>query len=928
MSNDLREQFLTFFEQKEHLRYPSASLKSDDPGLLFNVAGMQQFKPYFQGATPRFPGYGVWHRVATSQKCMRAGGKDSDIENVGRTRRHHTFFEMLGNFSFGDYFKKEAIAWAWEFLTSPEWLGLDPERLYATVFTDDDEAYDLWANEVGLPRERISRWGEAENFWPANAIKDERSGPCGPCSEIFYDRGPEFGSVDEVGPNTGSGDRFIEIWNLVFTQFNLQDGELMPLPQQNIDTGMGLERITTVVGGARDAYETELFQPTIRRLVELSGVPYRDLESVAHRIVADHVRATSFAIADGILPANDGAGYVIKMLIRRASRQAFLLGLQEPVLYLLTAEVVGAMGQAYPELEEARERIRATVRAEEEQFLRTLESGTLRVKNLLDDLKGDTLSGEVAFDLWQTYGFPLDLTRDMAAERGIAVDGAGFEKARQEAREVSRSGRESQAMFGASGKALDEVVASNGETRFVGYETGTVEAKVLALSAEDELLDTAGEREEVEVVLDQSPFYPEGGGQIGDSGKLEWQGGAALVVGTVRSSHGLLLHRTRVVRGELRVGQRVSALVDPARHETEKHHSATHLLHAALRAVLGTHVAQAGSLVGADRLRFDFSHPQPLTEDETLRIETLVNRWIQADFPVAWRTVPIDEARKLGAMMLFGEKYGKDVRMVTIGRQGEPSPGQAETEGGRRGSPAQGEREEGVTQADHRSSDQRPTATGAVSVELCGGTHVRRTGQIGSLLLTAEESVSAGVRRLEARVGMAAVEYLRELRRTVTGLASELGSTPGDLDSRVARLQADLKAAQRENSQLRDRLAAAQAAGGESQEVREAGGFRYVSTRFDGLDASSLRTAADNLLRQSTAELVVVGSEGLLVVKASPQARERGAHAGNLVRELARRAGGNGGGRPDMAQAGLKDPARLDEALAGLPEVLSAAAAG
>ncbi|HEX7004071.1 MAG TPA: alanine--tRNA ligase [Trueperaceae bacterium] len=888
MSFDARRKFLEFFEKKEHLIHPSAPLRSDDPGLLFNVAGMQQFKPYFQGATPRFPGYGVWHRVATSQKCMRAGGKDSDIENVGRTRRHHTFFEMLGNFSFGDYFKREAILWAWEFLTSKEWLGLEPERLYATVFTDDDEAYGIWANEVGLPKERISRWGEAENFWPANAIKDERSGPCGPCSEIFYDRGPEYGSADETGPNTGSGDRYVEIWNLVFTQFNLQDGLLSPLPQQNIDTGMGLERITTVVTGARDAYATELFQPTIRRLVELSGVPYRDLESVPHRIIADHVRAVSFAIADGIMPANDGPGYVIKMLIRRASRQAFLLGIEEPVLHELTGEVVEAMGDAYPELREARERIRTTVRAEEEQFLRTLESGTQRVKTLLDELDDDILPGEVAFDLWQTYGFPLDLTRDMAEERGLRVDAAGYESARQKARELSRAGQESQAMFGASQETLERVASERGETHFLGYESLAAQAKVVALITGERLESAATEGSDVDVLLDRSPFYPEGGGQIGDVGKLEWDGGAALVSDTRRSRQGLLLHRAKVVRGRLETGQEVRALVDPARGETQKHHTATHLLHAALRSILGKHVAQAGSLVAPDRLRFDFSHPAALRHEEIELIETMVNRWIQADFPVDWRTVPIEEARKRGAMMLFGEKYGSQVRMVSIGG----NVGQE------------------------------------VSIELCGGTHVSRTGEIGSLVIVAEEAVSAGVRRVEARVGMAALDHLQELRGTLTDLASELGTSATELTNRVIRLQADLKSAQRENASLRDKLAAAQAGGGATREVEEAGGFRYLATSLAGLDAASLRNAADNLLQQSGADLVAVGSEGLLVVKVAEQARERGAHAGTLVRELARRAGGNGGGKADMAQAGLKDPTRLPEALGALPDVLSAAVSG
>ena len=883
--HELRSKFLRFFEEKQHLAYPSAPLKSTDPGLLFNVAGMQQFKPYFQGATPRFPGYGVWHRVATAQKCMRAGGKDSDIENVGRTRRHHTFFEMLGNFSFGDYFKREAITWAWEFLTSEEWLGLDPERLYVTVFTDDDEAYDIWANEVGVPKERISRWGEAENFWPANAIKDDRQGPCGPCSEIFYDRGPEYGSPDETGPNTGSGDRYMEVWNLVFTQFDLQDGVLTPLPQKNIDTGMGLERMATVVTGARDAYATELFQPAIRLLEELSGVEYRDLESVPHRIIADHVRSVTFAIADGIPPANDGAGYVVKMLVRRASRQAFLLGLEEPVLYRLAEAVIETMQQAYPELLEARERVVMSIRSEEEQFLRTLEGGIERVRTLLDELGSDTLPGDVAFDLWQTYGFPLDLTVEMAAERGVKVDREGYAAAREAARRLSR-GDGARQLFAGGADVYGRIAERVPETEFLGYHTLADTATVAALvDADEHETEALPEGAAGTVVLDRTPFYAEGGGQVGDTGKLEWPGGGAVVTGTSRTAQGLFRHRVRVVRGTLSAGQAVSASVDPARRETEKHHSATHLLHAALRSVLGTHVTQAGSLVAPDRLRFDFSHPAALTPEEVVRVETLVNRWVQADLAVDWRVVPLEEARQAGAMMLFGEKYGDAVRMVSMG------------------------------------------AGEAVSVELCGGTHVARTGQIGPFVVVAEEAVSAGVRRLEARVGDAAVAYLQELRDTQRRLVGQLGGTAATLEERVAKLQADLKQAQRQVATLRDKLAAAQTAGaGGAAQLQEAGGFRYATAALEGLDAAALRNAADTLLERSGADVVVVGSGTLLVAKASEGARQRGAHAGNLVRAAAQAAGGKGGGRPDMAQAGVKDAAALQVALGAVEEALAAAA--
>ncbi len=887
-ADDVRQKYLEFFRSKNHLVYPSASLKSDDPGLMFNVAGMQQFKPYFQGQTPRFPGVeGVWPRVTTSQKCMRAGGKDSDIENVGRTRRHHTFFEMLGNFSFGDYFKREAIAWAWEFLTSEEWLGLEPEKLYITVFTDDDEAYDIWANEIGISKDHLSRFGEDENFWPANAIKDERSGPCGPCSEIFYDRGPEFGSPDETGPNTGSGDRYMEFWNLVFTQFNLQDGVLTPLPNKNIDTGMGLERITTLLSSAKDAYGTDLFQPIIRRLVELSGVPYGDIDSVQHRIIADHVRSVSMCITDGILPANDGAGYVIKMLIRRASRQAYVLGLREPVLHKLVAGVAEAMGDAYPEVRDAQARIGGILEAEETQFLRTLEAGIVRVSQLLDGLGGAELPGDMAFDLWQTYGFPLPLTEEMAEERSVSVDRAGYEAARQGARETSRASHEGGALFAAQ-DAFARVAETYGPTVFAGYTDRDTSASVLALVREGAEVTEGLEGQTVQVVLDTTPFYAEGGGQIGDSGALEWPGGKAVVSGTTKTKNSVFVHRARVLRGRLSADLTVRAVVDPGRSETEKHHTATHLLHAALRSVLGTHVAQAGSLVAPDRLRFDFSHPRALTADEVTRVEALVNRWAQSDLQVSWQEVSLAEAREAGATMLFGEKYGERVRMVSVAAEGS----------------VQG-----------------------VSRELCGGTHVARTGTLGIFLVTAEESVSAGVRRLEAVVGEAALSNLRGLREGVTATAKLLGVKPDEVGGRVERLQSDLKTRERDNAGLRDKLAAAQmsrSSGGAPSVLEEAGGFRYSAAQLDGLDAGALRNAADTLLERSGADIVIVASGPLLVTKVSKDAEARGAHAGKLIGEIAKRAGGGGGGRPNLAQAGIKDPSRLGAALAAVPEILAA----
>jgi len=872
----LREQYIAFFEEKGHLRLPSAPVRSEDPTLMFTSAGMVQFKPYFLGATPKFAGYeGVHHRVTTAQKCLRI----NDIENVGRTLRHHSFFEMMGNFSFGEYFKSKAAEWAWEFLTDR--LGFDPERLYVTIYTDDDEAFGVWRDEVGVPAGRISRWGEDENFWPANAVSDGPNGPCGPCSEVFFDRGADYGTADEDGPNTGGGDRFIEIWNLVFTQFDRQDGgTLEPLPQQNIDTGLGFERLVAVMTGSEDAYATELFQPTIREVARRSGVPYAGPDSLSHRVIADHLRAVSFAVLDGVLPANDGAGYVVKMLLRRASRHAWLLGLKEPVLHALVPAVVQAMGNAYPALADGQERIAAIIKGEEEQFLRTLESGIARVTQILDDLDGNVLSGAVAFDLWETHGFPLDLTRDFAEERGVTVDAEGYQEARERARERSRGGKEAAALFEAGRDTLGVIAERAGETTFLAYDHDRAEASVVALLEEEDEVDVLGEGRRGIAILDRTPFYPEGGGQVGDVGKLVWEGGAATVRGTRKSSQGLILHEVEVVRGTLHAKQAVDAQVDPQRHETEKHHSATHLLHAALRSVLGTHVAQAGSLVAPDRLRFDVSHPSAMTPDEIEQVETLVNRWIQADLPVTWKTVPIAEARSAGAMMLFGEKYGDEVRMVSMAHEG-------------------------------------PDA--AISIELCGGTHVPRTGTIGALLITGEEAVSAGVRRITALVGEAALAHVRELRQRGARLAASLGARPDQLEERVVKLQDELKAAKQDAAHLREKLAEAQTGGGGGIEGRDVEGVgKVVLASIEGLDAGSLRNAADTALSRAKADVVILASGGAFVVKVSDAAQARGVKAGDVARAIAKRAGGGGGGRPDMAQAGVKDAAALAGVFADL----------
>ncbi len=875
--NELRQKYLDFFKDKEHLIYPSASLKSEDPTLLFTSAGMVQFKSYFLGATPKFAGFeGIWHRVTTAQKCLRI----NDIENVGRTLRHHSFFEMMGNFSFGDYFKKEATAWAWELLTKD--LDFAPEKLYVTVYQDDDEAFDVWEQHVGVPSERISRWGEDENFWPANAVSQGPNGPCGPCSEIFFDRGPEFGSADEDGPNTGSGDRFIEIWNLVFTQFDRQgNGHLEPLPQKNIDTGLGFERLVAVMSNQEDAYATELFQPTIRKIAKLSNKPYEGKKSVSHRVMADHIRAVTFAISDGILPTNAGSGYVVKMLLRRAARHAYLLGFKEPILYDLVEQVIEAMGQAYPELDPAKEQVEGIICREEQQFLQTLEQGINRTNTILDNLDTDVLPGEIAFDLWQTYGFPLDLTEEMATERGIRLDKQGYEIAKGKAKEVSRAQEESGAIFAGGKNTLGIIAKAHGETIFVGYKKTKSEASIVALLRGEDFVQEAQEGEEVDIILNNTPFYAESGGQISDVGAIYWQDGHAKVTDTRKSKEGVYSHKAKIVKGNLLTNSRVKAVVGLGRLEIEKHHSATHLLHAALRIVLGNHVAQAGSLVEAERLRFDFTHSSALMQENIEHIEILVNRWIQADMQVLWQNMPIVEARKTGAMMLFGEKYGSIVRVVSM---------------------SDGEN--------------------AVSIELCGGTHVQRTGNIGSFLIASEEAVSAGVRRIEAVVGEMAVRQMQSMRFTNQDIAQQLNVKPSEVTQRIEKLQAELKESKQEVMQLQGKLAKVQTSDLDSG-LKRAAGFSYNTAILKDIDAVALRNAADNLLEKSGADFVVLASGKLLVTKVSKEARAKGVHAGNIIRKLAELAGGGGGGRADMAQAGIKDPNKLTTALEALPEILS-----
>ncbi|ADV68674.1 alanine--tRNA ligase [Deinococcus maricopensis] len=880
---EIREKYLQFFESKGHLRLPSHSLIAPDPTTLFTVAGMQPFKPQFMGSAPKFSGVpGEHRRVTTAQKCIRVG----DIENVGRTRRHLSLFEMLGNFSFGDYFKRDAIHWAWEFLTGPEWMGLDASKLYVTIYEDDDEAFGYWTQEIGLDPSHVHRFGADENFWPADAPLKGPNGPCGPCSEIYFDRGPAYGDDSWADyATTRESARFLEIWNLVFPQFDRQDPAadgspvLADLPFKNIDTGMGLERIASVVQDVPDFYSNDVFKPLVERVAELSGKPYEGEVSVSHRVIAEHVRSVTMTVADGVVLSNTGRGYVIRKILRRASRHAYLLGLREPTLHKLVPLVVEAMGGAYPEVRSEAARVEAAIRSEEERFLRTLESGMGRLDALLGKMeRGATLSGEEAFTLYGTYGFPLDLTREIAEEYGVSVDEAGFDKALEADQELARAGSKygKSELFGVVAEVLGDLPA----TTFVGYDELEAEGRVLAIVSGGEPLSRLTAGSEAQVVLDRTPMYAEGGGEVGDTGVLTWDGGEAAVLDTRKTPGGVFLHTVEVLHGELSEGAEVRALVNPDRQATERHHTATHLLHAALRAVLGSGVRQAGSLVAPDRLRFDFTHGSALSADEVAQVEALVNRWVTADFPVTWRTMPIDEARASGAMALFGEKYGDEVRVVSV--------------------------EGGVPFGD----------TEVASRELCGGAHVTRTGEIGAFVILSDENVAAGVRRVEALAGEAAVRWVRERLGAAGRAASSVNATVDQLPERIAQVQAQLKAAQGEIAGLKRQLAQAQMGGGSAgSQVRELGGFKVAAVRLSGVEGNELRGAADSFLEQTGADVAVVAGDKGLVVKATKDAVGRGAHAGQLIGKLAAAGGGKGGGRPDMAQAGVQD---ADAALGAL----------
>ena len=868
-TRQIRQDFLDFFAGKGHTIVPSASLvPGNDPTLLFTNSGMVQFKDVFLGAEKR-----SYVRAADVQRCLRAGGKHNDLDSVGYTARHHTFFEMLGNWSFGDYFKKEAIAWAWELLT--EVWKLPKERLLVTVYHTDDEAYDLWHDMIGLPPERIVRIGDnkgapyaSDNFWQ---MAD--TGPCGPCTEIFYDHGEHIAGGPPGSPDE-DGDRYIEIWNNVFMQFDRQpDGTLVPLPAPCVDTGMGLERLAAVLQHVHTNYEIDLFQGLIRKAAELTGTT--DLENKSLRVIADHIRACSFLIVDGVLPSNEGRGYVLRRIIRRALRHGWMLGVRQPFFHKMVGTLSELMGDAYPELPAARELVEKALKAEEERFAETLDSGMRIFDDVASRVVDGVIPGADAFRLYDTYGFPVDLTADIARERGLSVDMAGFEAAMEQQRETARAAGK----FTSTTGLPADLVAQLSPTVFLGYDhLDAGGLQVVALLKDGRPVASVHAGDEAVVILDRTPFYAESGGQVGDTGVLAEQGVEFDVADTLKFAGQFHGHVGRVAKGSLKVGDHVVASVDAARRaSTILNHSATHLLHAALREVLGTHVQQKGSLVAPDRLRFDFSHFQPMTQAELAEVERRVNAQIRANSAAEVHHMGMQEALDFGAMALFGEKYGEQVRVLKMGDY---------------------------------------------STELCGGTHVGRTGDIGLFKLVGESGVSAGVRRIEAVTGQGALDYVADEERRLAEAADLLGGNAGEVVDKIRALTDRQKKLERELESLKARAASSATSdlGGAAIDV---GGIRVLASRLEGFDAKALRDAMDRLKQQlGDAVIVLAGTadgKAALVAGVNGAATGR-VKAGELLSHVAGQIGGKGGGRPDLAQGGGEDGPALATALQGVPE--------
>lgn len=866
---EIRQMFIKYFEDKGHTHVASSSLVPyNDPTLLFTNAGMNQFKDVFLGLEKR-----DYTRATTSQKCVRAGGKHNDLDTVGRTARHHTFFEMLGNFSFGDYFKREAITNAWNFLT--EELKLPKDKLYITIYNDDDEAHDLWREIADVPEERIIRLGEKDNFWQMG-----ETGPCGPCSEIHIDRGAEHACNHPDGCALGvcDCDRWLEIWNLVFMQYNRdENGVMTPLPRPSIDTGMGLERITSVMQNVNSNYDTDLIYPLIEKVEEISGQTYhRDHRGFPFRVIADHARSCTFLICDGVLPSNEGRGYVLRRILRRAVRFGKALGIEGPFLYKFSAKVVELMGEDYPELVEKLSFIEKVIKTEEERFQMTLSDGIRIVNDNIARLKAEgktEIDGATAFMFYDTYGFPIDLTQDMAEEAGMTVDEKGFEAAMQTQRELSKKSKKDITAWDLA-FTVKEQLGDLDKTTFVGYEQLTVETTLAGMIADGQKITEAEEGQEVYVVLPTTPFYAMSGGQVGDHGEICGATGKIVVDQTEKMPDGKYVHHG-VVRGTIDVGETVTAQVDlTTRQATARNHTATHLLHKALREVLGDHVHQAGSSVDAQRLRFDFSHMSAVTPEELAQVEQKVNEVILQAIPVTIFETGIEEAKKLGFTALFGEKYGDIVRCVQAGDY---------------------------------------------SMELCGGTHVGNISQIGLFKIVSEGAVAAGVRRIEAVTGMGAYQYALQKEQLVAELSRTLKSAEKDIVTRVEQLGAQNKELEKEIAQLHAAASKNQVDGLLNQ-VKEVSGIKVLACEVEAADMNSLRDMTDMFRDKLGSGVVVLGAKSdngvNLVVAATKDLTKRGIHAGNMIKEIAKVTGGGGGGRPDMAQAGGKDYSKLADALA------------
>lgn len=862
-SAEIREAFLRFFEEQGHTRVASSSLiPNNDPTLLFTNAGMNQFKDCFLGQEKR-----AYTRAVSSQKCVRAGGKHNDLENVGYTARHHTFFEMLGNFSFGDYFKRDAITFAWTFLTSEQWLGLPKDKLWVTVYATDDEAYDIWTQEIGVPAERMVRIGDnkgapyaSDNFWTMGD-----TGPCGPCTEIFYDHGADIWGGPPGSPEE-DGDRYIEIWNNVFMQFNrTADGVLHPLPAPSVDTGMGLERISAVLQHVHSNYEIDLFQNLLAASAQAIGCQNEAQASL--KVVADHIRSCGFLIADGVLPSNEGRGYVLRRIIRRACRHGNKLGAKGSFFYQIVAALVAEMGEAFPELKSQQAHIERVLKAEEEQFAKTLEQGLRILEQDLSQLQGDVVPGDVVFKLYDTYGFPMDLTADIARERSLTIDEAGFEQEMNAQRERARSAS-------AFGMDYNSLVKVDVATEFLGYAATEGEARVVALYKDGTAVEHLGEGEQGVVVLDRTPFYAESGGQIGDMGYLQ-AGDVRFDVRDTTKTGGAFLHHGVVASGNLQVGTQVQTRVDAdVQQATALNHSATHLLHAALRQVLGDHVQQKGSLVDSQRLRFDFSHFEAIKPEQLKALEDIVNREVRRNTPVLTEETDVETAKRRGAMALFGEKYGDTVRVLSMG--------------------------------------------GDFSVELCGGIHAKRTGDISVFKIVSESGVASGVRRIEAVTGAAALAWLNAAEEQVKEVAQLV---KGNRDNLIDKLSAVLERNRQLEKQLEQLQAKAASAAGDdlSSAAQDVKGAKVLAARLDGQDGKALLALVDQLKNKLGHAVILLGSEHegkVVLVAGVTKDLSSQLKAGELMKQAAAAVGGKGGGRPDMAQGGGVDVAALDQALA------------